>query len=86
MTCYLASLVFSTSFEDFDRVLVIEDASTDNQCRNAQELLGYDRDYACDTEVEDKFKEFMCSGIEITAADHMGEGVLAPPEFTKVEF
>lgn len=77
---------FSGSFEDFAKDLVIDDASDEDQCRNARELLGYDRDYPFDTEVRDTFNDYMCDGEVFTEADHLSEGLSRPPEFIEVVF
>jgi hypothetical protein len=72
-------------FEDFARGLAIDDASDEDQCRKARELLGYDRDYPYDTEVRDRFHDKAC-GIDHTAVDHMIKPLAKPPSFTEIEF
>jgi hypothetical protein len=84
-TCYSVSEGFSPSFEDFARGLAIDDASDEDQCRKARELLGYDRDYPYDTEVRDRFNDKAC-GIDHTAVDHMIKPLAKPPSFTEIEF
>jgi hypothetical protein len=84
-TCYTVNQGFSPSFEDFARDLAIDDASDEDQCRKARELLGYDRDYPYDTEVRDRFNDKAC-GIDHTAVDHMIKPLAKPPSFTEIEF
>jgi hypothetical protein len=76
---------FSNSFEDFAQGLVINDERDEDQCRNARELLGFDRDYPYDTEVRDRFNDKAC-GIDHTTLDHMSEALAEPPVFTEVKF
>jgi hypothetical protein len=76
---------FSNSFEDFAQGLVISDERDEDQCRNARELLGFDRDYPYDTEVRDRFNDKAC-GIDHTTVDHMSEALAEPPVFTEVKF
>jgi hypothetical protein len=84
-TCSLPDLGYGQSFEDFAQDAVINDASDKDQCRNARELLGFDRDYPYDSEVAAVFNDMAC-GIGFTLVDHMTEGLAAPPVITKVEY
>jgi hypothetical protein len=84
-TCYTENKGFSPSFEDFARGLVIDDASDEDQCRKARELMGFDRDYPYDTEVRERFNDKAC-GIDHTAVDHMVKPLAKPPAFTEIDF
>jgi hypothetical protein len=84
-TCYTENKGFSPSFEDFARGLVIDDASDEDQCRKARELMGFDRDYPYDTEVRERFNDKAC-GIDHTAVDHMVKPLAKPPAFKEIDF
>lgn len=43
---YKASNAFSPAFKEFSRDLIIDDEADEDQCRNARELLGFDRDHS----------------------------------------
>ena len=83
--CYLPNAAFSPSFEDFALTLVIGDETDEDQCGDAREMLGFERDHPHDTEVVDAFNDYACD-IDFTAVDDMSEGLAEPPVFTEVEF
>ena len=83
--CFLPNAAFSPSFEEFTLSLVIDDETDEEQCGDAREMLGYDRDHPHDTEVVDAFNDYACD-IDFTTVDHMSEGLAEPPVFTEVEF
>jgi hypothetical protein len=60
---------FSQSFENIAQGIVIDDEKDEDKCRQARELLGFDRDYPYDTEVVDKFNDMAC-GEDFTTYDH----------------
>ena len=83
--CYKPRDAFSASFEDFAQNLAIDDATDEDQCRNAQQELGFDRDYLFDTEVRDEFIDYTCI-MHFTGVDTMTEDLADPPVFTEVNF
>ena len=59
--CYKSSPAFSASFEKFANTIAIKDASDQEQCGEAREQLGFDKDHPHDTEVVDSFHQKMVS-------------------------
>ena len=52
-TCYKQNPAFSTAFDDFATGLVISDATDEEQCGEARDGLGFDRDHSFDTQVRE---------------------------------
>ena len=83
-TCYSQNTAFSASFDGFARVLIINDPSDEEQCRNTREALGFDKDHPFDTEIRETFRKFMCDPF-FTGVDHtldtLSKNATAPPKF-----
>ena len=64
---------FSKTFEKFAIKFEIEDASDEDECELARTELGFEPDYIDDTEVCDKFNDYLCDkffdGIDIETED-----------------
>ena len=69
---------YSQSFEDFALTIVIEDATIEDQSRNARSILGYDDDYEFDTDICDEFYAQMCDPLH-DELDLMGDVPQANP-------
>jgi len=83
--CYKPSPAFSASFDDFSKVLIIDDAGDEEQCGKVREGLGFDKDHPFDTEVRDSFHQQLCDPFH-TGIDDKLEALSAPPKFEMVDY
>ena len=63
---------FSQSFEDFAANLVIHDPEDEDECGASRQGLGFDADFAYDTEVCDEFNRYSCDSFFDDVDDDRG--------------
>jgi hypothetical protein len=65
--------------------LVIEDASNEARCEEVREELGFQKDHPFDTEVCEKFHDYMCDKF-FTGVDDLEEGLGEVPNFSGITY
>ena len=61
---------------------LIEDPADEDQCRNAREMLNFDRDYTIDSDVCDEFEENKCDNLFFDQIDSYETEVIKGDTFT----